>query len=266
MEVRSRRHLGTPRLGAVTMRVLPAASLLALVLLLTGCLPGSAPWPESGAFDESTVAAREEAAAAELALVSSIVTEPPLSTGIVDGCSRGQSGLFNPATTAWSCGHRTVWIIEDVRTDPAEILTSWRERIAAAGCEPNEADWGMTEQYWRDMGVPGVRADGTAYTVDDLPGAGARCPDSNWRDLSFSLSTPGGVDAMGTTVDGELIEAEPYDLAVVRASTSPHVVTISTSTSYHQVPRNGQPVEVEDDNEPLPCVCHSGGDCDCPGG
>ncbi|WP_127476941.1 hypothetical protein [Microbacterium sulfonylureivorans] len=249
----------------MTKRECAAASMLALALGLAGCAPTPA-FPPTGAHEPAIVEAREAAAAAELDLLHSIVPEPALSTGVKDACTRGQFGPFYNSPSAWDCGHSTMWIIEDPRTDPAEILASWRERLVAAGCEPDEADWGMTEQYWREMGIPGQTANGVPYTVDDLPGASARCPDSDWRYVSFRLSTPDGVDEMDTTVDGELIDASPYDLAQIRASASPHVVTIGTGTGYHEVPRSGETEEVEDDDEPLPCVCHSGGDCDCPGG
>jgi hypothetical protein len=117
-------------------------------------------------------------------------------------------------------------------------------------------------------GVPGKNANGDPYTVDNLPGAGGHCADGTWVGLSFRSSAEFDASRLVTYTasDGEKIEDRPHDEAAVRSSGRALIVTLSTSTTYHDVPRGGTDPTPDTTPEPPRCVCYSGGDCDCPGG
>ncbi|PVW02964.1 hypothetical protein DEA06_14420 [Microbacterium sp. Gd 4-13] len=193
-----------------------------------------------------------------------------LSMGVRDGCESGtNSEPWGPRDYFyWRCNRTTSWVVRSDLGDPGEIIAAYRAHLAAIGCEPDPASFDMAAQYWALYGPTRQNANGEPYTVDDLPGAGANCTEDMQIGIGFRSSV--GFDVAqyehSYTSDGEEIEARNLDQTVIRSSGTEYIVTLSASTSYHQVLRSDPQPSDESTPEPLPCACYSGSSCDCPGG
>lgn len=246
------------------------AVMVASVLSMSGCAVVPGEFPPSGANEPDVVAAREEAAAAQGELLANAAMGEVISEAVLDYCRSGSySEPWGPRDPYyWSCGHVTSWVVGTDSEDPGELIAAYRAHLASIGCEPSEADFDMTAQYWEMYGVSGQNANGERYTVDNLPSASARCPDGAGIGIGFRSAEEFDASTLVTYYagDGEQIADQPHDQAAVRASGRALVVTLWTSTTYHDVPRGGSDPSPETTPEPERCACYSGSECECPGG
>lgn len=235
-----------------------------------GCAIAPRELPPSGANEPDVVAAREEAAAAEETLLAKTAMGEPISKSVQDYCKSGTySEPWGPRDPYyWSCGHVTSWVVGTDIGDPAELIAVYRAHLTSIGCEPSETDFDMAAQYWAMYGVPGENANGERYTVDDLPGASARCSDGTGVGIGFRSAAEFDASTLVTyyASDGEQIIDQPHNETAVRASGRALIVTLSTSTGYHYVLRGDSEPSPETTPEPQRCACYSGSECDCPGG
>lgn len=101
-----------------------------------------------------------------------------------------------------------------------------------------------------------------------MPGASARYSDGTGLGIGFGAAAEFDASTLVRyyASDGEQIIDQPHNEAAVRDSGRALVVTLSTSTVYHDVPRDDSEPSPETTPEPQHCACYSGSECDCPGG
>lgn len=254
----------------IARAVLSIAATLGVLLATSGCTIASGSFPPSGAEDPAVVTAREQAASEQEILLTTTAMSEPISTSVQDYCETGSySEPWGPRDPYyWSCGRVTSWVVGTETHDPAELIMAYRARLISLGCEPSEADFEMTARYWEMYGIPGENANGERYTVDDLPGAGGNCEGGAWVGIGFGSAAEFDASTLVTyyASDGEKILDQPHDESAVHALGSALIVTLSTRTEYHYVPRGGSEPSPSTTPEPLHCACYSGSQCDCPGG
>jgi hypothetical protein len=254
--LRVRRSVGTVVCGAA-------------MLVLTACGSPNDSTAPSGADDPRTVAAREALAADQESALDAAALGEPVSKSIDDVCEHGSYSVpWGPFDSYdWQCERWTSWVVTTEITDAGVLIEAYRTHLLEAGCTPDEAEWDMLASYWNQYGIPGENDHGDPYTVDNLPGASALCPSHGNVFLRFS--TPGGLEpALHSYAEpqDEAIEFLAHDGGAIAASGSALVIELSTRDWYHDVPRGGTAPSHDTTTEPLPCMCHSGSDCDCPGG
>lgn len=254
--------------GSRFFKLLLAVVCGSAALLMSGC--ASHEFPPSGSDQPHVVAAREEAAAEQDALLAKAVMGERISVSVNDNCRIGTySEPWGPRDNYyWQCVHTTSWVVGSDLVDAGELIEGYRAHLSETGCEPDAASFDQAARYWAMYGVTGQNVNGEPYTVDSLPGAGARCPDGTHIGIGFRSSAAFDVSKYVTfyASDGEEIESRPHDQVAIRTSGSELVVALSTSTTYHDVPRDNVQRSSETTPEPFRCACYSGSECDCPGG
>jgi hypothetical protein len=234
----------------------------AVLLVASACTSAAVP---SGAFDAETVTARDEARTAEVALLERTSMASPAAEGVADSCRAGQDNWKVRDHYRWTCSHTTTWIVASEIADASELIATYRAHLVASGCQPTY-DFDQLEYYWSTLGAAGENAHGEPYTIDDLLTGDAECGEG--EGVSVRFGTPQGFDETWAyqSLGGQVIEDRAIQIAAVRALTAPHIVMLQTGTGYHYVSRYPEPETEPEDDGPPPCFCHSGGDCDCPGG
>lgn len=254
--------------GSVVFRWSLASACAALMLLVAGCGPAPEPIPPSGADEPEVVAAREEVAASQEALLAKAAMGEPISVSVDDSCRRGTySSPWGPFDDYhWQCGYRTSVIVGSDLPDAGALIAAYRAHLGSIGCEPAVGDFDLIEGYWEMYGVRGHLDSGEPYTVDDLPDAAAQCSDGRRVFIGFRSSA--GFDAADyeNLYADEVIENRLPDQAAVRASGRPLVVVLTMDTTYHVVSRFEEEPSTGPTPDPLHCSCYSGSVCDCPGG
>lgn len=250
-------------------RAVIAAVCAAVALTLASCASGTGGSAPSGAHDPNTVAAREALAQAQESVLTATALGEPVSKSIDDVCEHGSySAPWGPFDSyAWQCERWTSWVVSTDLADAGVLIDAYRTHLVEAGCAPDEAEWDMLTSYWTQYGIPGQNVHGDTYTVDNLPGASAIC--APYGSVYLRISTPVGVEPPLRSYaepQDQAIEFIAHDGEAIAASGSSLVVELSTGAWYHDVPRGGTAPSHDTTPEPLPCTCHSGSDCDCPGG
>ncbi len=246
--------------------VIAAVGSVSLALLVAGCSQGHV---DAQAYDPYTVAQRADAAASTEAALSRATDGAMLTTQTTDVCSPGRKTWWVQDFSAWSCARSSRWVVAVASSDPAEAIVGYRAHLTEAGCTIDEASFGMVEDYWADYGVPGQNDSGDRYTVDDLPSAFATCENER---VGIDFQTPAAVQASAPSPSSSLvIEYDALDLSAVTSAGTPLVVVLDSRRNYHSVSWTGEISGKDEDVEesdfpPGWCACHSGGDCDCPGG